>query len=108
MAILAPEAYEIFRTTIGGSDALLLCATKRVVLPAWNLIPPEVQDGWISGLVGPPLTGEAMYALYIASVVAAEPLEATITGTTFAALPEWADLTLTVQAAWDAVAAAAQ
>jgi hypothetical protein len=108
MAILAPEAYEVFKKTVGGSDALLLCATKRPVLPRWVLLPPEIQDGWEAALVGPPLAGAAMYALFEASVDAAEPLVATIVGTTDAALPLWAELTTTVQDGFTAAAAAAQ
>ena len=108
MAILAPEVYSILTSSLGGSDALLFLATKRPVFPSYGNLQPEIIDGLVASLVGPPLTGEAMYALYLASVDAAEPLDASILGGTDAALPLWAGLTDTVQAAWDAAALAAQ
>lgn len=108
MAILAPEAYQTFSTSLGGSDALRIVASKRPVLPSWTLLPPEVQDGFTAALVGPPADGEAMYALYLASVDAADPIPATILGNTDVVTPLWAALSATVQAAWDATAVAAQ
>jgi len=98
------QLYAIYRNSMGKSDTIKTNAQKRARLPAWNLLPPEIQAAWGAVFAAAPSEGQACYETFVASVDAAEPIPATILGVTAADYPPWAGLLTINQHAWDRVA----
>ena len=106
MALTAMEAYNQFKSDVGGALPSNQMAVKRQVLPEWDDLVEDVKLAWETVMSVNRLDGEAAHTAFSGYMTTSD-FDASILSTSRAdlVLVDWADLMPQVVTAWDNIAA---